>query len=272
MLNVIKTIKYRIKKMINFVISKVYYNLHKNQVKLHCSVCANDIIRFLPIPNEYKEQSKKYGYKYFGTGEMTPLYTYICPSCGATDRERLYMYWLENYYKKKNNISKKEKMIHFAPENILSKALKDEKKFEYYTADLFMKNVDFQVDLMKLPFKDEEYDFFICSHVLEHVENDRQVVSELYRILKKGGSGILMAPISLAIEETYEDSSIVLPEDRWKHFGQDDHVRLYSHNGFVDLLQSSGFKVNQLGIDNFGTDLFYSLGLKESSILYVVEK
>lgn len=38
----------------------------------------------------------------------------------------------------------------------------------------------------KLPFADHEFDYVICCHVLEHVENPVQFLSELFRVGKKG--------------------------------------------------------------------------------------
>lgn len=37
-----------------------------------------------------------------------------------------------------------------------------------------------------LPFKDEEFDYVICKHVLEHVEHPEQFVKELSRVAKRG--------------------------------------------------------------------------------------
>lgn len=45
--------------------------------------------------------------------------------------------------------------------------------------------VDHVIDLMNLPFNESSFDLFICSHVLEHVENDDLAISELFRITKK---------------------------------------------------------------------------------------
>ena len=49
---------------------------------------------------------------------------------------------------------------------------------------------------------------FFCSHILEHVENDRKAMRELYRILKSNGVGIIMAPILLTLKEVYENPHI----------------------------------------------------------------
>jgi SAM-dependent methyltransferase len=41
-------------------------------------------------------------------------------------------------------------------------------------------------DGRKMPFKKDEFDYVICSHVLEHVEDPASFISELYRIGKSG--------------------------------------------------------------------------------------
>lgn len=44
----------------------------------------------------------------------------------------------------------------------------------------------FQVDLANLPFRDKEFDFVYCSHVLEHVDDPKKACSEIIRIGKRG--------------------------------------------------------------------------------------
>ena len=51
----------------------------------------------------------------------------------------------------------------------------------------FYKNKKFiQIKSNKLPFLDNEFDFVISSHVIEHVENFEFFINELQRISKKG--------------------------------------------------------------------------------------
>jgi len=126
---------------------------------------------------------------------------------------------------------------------------------------------------MNMPiYKDDSIDIFICSHVLEHVEDDRKAIAELYRILKPGGWGIVMVPIQLTLSEIHEDTSIKSENERCKYFGLESHVRIYSKQGFVRRLECSGFKVNQLGISYFGIEIFEKCGIHHRSVLYVVEK
>jgi SAM-dependent methyltransferase len=202
---------------------------------------------------------------------MTALETYSCSNCGVSDRERLYALWIDQQITK-GFFSKATRVIHFAPEPVLSARLKSLNSFNYKTADIMMEHVDYKVDLLNLPFEDVSFDFFICSHVLEHVENDDQAIKELYRITKQGGSGILMAPIIVELDKTQEDPSILDEAGRWKHYGQNDHVRLYAHDDYVNKIRSHSFNVKELGVSYFGAEIFRSLGLKSTSILYVVSK
>lgn len=237
----------------------------------YCPVCNNQGISFSSLPDFYRENAEKYGYKYFGCGEMTALETYSCPLCGSSDRERLYALWLDQEIKK-GMVGKRASLIHFAPEHALSQKIKSLGYFGYQTADAMMEGVDHVINLMNLPFDDNSFDFFICSHVLEHVEDDDLALSELYRITKKGGRGILMVPIIVGLEKTIEDPLVETEEERWRFFGQNDHVRLYAHNDYVKKIKKHDFMLEELGIKHFGKHIFRRLGLKNTSVLYIVKK
>ncbi len=154
----------------------------------------------------------------------------------------------------------------------MSKKLKSMDIYDYKTADLMMGGVDYKVDMIDMPFEGEIFDFFICSHVLEHVDSDDQAIKELYRVTKPGGCGILMAPIIVGLEKTVEDPTVKDEVGRWRLFGQNDHVRLYAHGDYVNKIRSHGFRVEEFGEEYFGEEVFRLLGLKHTSILYVVNK
>lgn len=236
-----------------------------------CPVCGSKQVTFLPLPEFYRDNARLHGFAHFGKGEMTSQETYTCNKCGASDRERLYALWIDQQIAKKL-FSRGARAIHFAPESALSKKLKGLGFFDYKTADLMMDGVDYKVDMMDMPFDDESFDFFICSHVLEHVDSDDQVINELYRITKLGGKGILMAPIIVGLEKTVEDPNVKDEAGRWRLYGQNDHVRLYAHDDYVKIIRSHGFRVEELGARYFVEEVFQSLGLKHTSILYVVSK
>lgn len=257
--------------MLKKLIKNIFGTKKQAQQFMVCPTCNSRPATFLPLPDFYRENAHQYGYAHFGKGEMTALKTYSCANCGASDRERLYTLWIDQQIEK-GLFSKGTRVIHFAPEAVLSARLKSLNSFDYKTADLMMDHVDFKVDLLNMPLEDASFDFFICSHVLEHVESDDQAIKELYRITKQGGCGILMAPIIVGLENTLEDPSIKDEAGRWKHYGQNDHVRLYAHDDYVNKIRSHGFRVEELGIEYFGEETFSSLGLKSTSILYVVSK
>ena len=95
------------------------------------------------------------------------------------------------------------KMLHFAPEPFFRPffaALFG----EYTTADLNMKDVDYNVDIRDLPFEDAAYDFIFASIVLDYVPDDKNAMKEIRRVLKPNGIAIL--PISLVCDKTIEYS------------------------------------------------------------------
>lgn len=256
----------------NFSLSRLLRRVGLTGAKSHCSVCGTKNVTFEPLSDFYRINATRHGYVHFGKGEMTALDTYSCGKCGASDRERLYAHWIVTTFTN-NRAMLRGKAIHFAPENALSTFLRQSKIFgDYQTADLSMGGVDHKIDLMNLPFAAESYDFFICSHVLEHVFDDYAAICELFRVTKSGGCGILMAPIIVGLPKTIEDPSITDENERWRLFGQNDHVRLYSHGDYVARIQASGFELQQLNESYFGSRLFTKLGLKSTSILYVVSK
>ena len=147
--------------------------------------------------------------------------------------------------------SRSKKVLHMAPEQCFLGRFKKLKHINLITADLYSPIVDVKADICNLPFKDDAFDIIFCNHVLEHIEDDKKAMQELYRVLKKGGFGIFQIPQDYSRETTYEDFSITSPEERAKHFGQYDHVRVYGSDYF-DRLRSVGFNVKEI---NYSTKL-----------------
>ena len=83
------------------------------------------------------------------------------------------------------------------------------------------------MDITKIDYPDDSFDVILCNHILEHIPDDHLAMQELFRVLKPSGWAILQVPIDLNRNETYEDFSIVSPQQRLKVFGQADHVRIY---------------------------------------------
>jgi len=115
-----------------------------------------------------------------------------CPKCGSLERHRL-QYLVVSKVAETHDLSKRS-ILHFAPEPFFEKHFR--KIFgSYHSADLYMKNVDYKVNLLNLPFENNSYDFVFASHVLEHIKNDAQALSEISRILSPDGIAIIPVPI-----------------------------------------------------------------------------
>ena len=132
------------------------------------------------------------------------------------------------------------RVLHFAPEHIFDRAFKSLDNLDYMTADLDPNRAMIEMDITNITYEDNSFDVILCSHVLEHVMDDKKAMSELFRVLSPGGWAILQAPVLR--EKTYEDPAIVTPEERERLFGQRDHVRIYGLD-YRDRLESAGFNV-----------------------------
>jgi len=239
-----------------------------------CPVCQSYVDAFLPLPEQYRGKVliRNKEYIAYQKAETLNADSYSCPKCGASDRERLYALYMQNYFFKQHK-TENVKMVHFAPEMSLKNFLNTFSFLEYRTADLMMSEVDDKADLTDLHiYKDNYFDFYICSHMLEHIPDDLKAMHELYRILKPGGKGIVVVPILEGLDEIYEDPGIIREEGRLLHFWQEDHVRMYNKEGYLKRLKSVGFKVREYSINDFSKEVFTQVGITHKSVLYVVEK
>jgi len=121
-----------------------------------------------------------------------------------------------NLKNKTNIFHEKVKILHVAPEPELKKKFLSNPKINYVSVDIEPNLAMIQMDITNIQFEDNEFDVIICNHVLEHIPNDRKAISELFRVLKKGGFAILQVPISFSTEKTIEDPTVSTPELREK--------------------------------------------------------
>jgi predicted SAM-dependent methyltransferase len=114
---------------------------------------------------------------------------------------------------------------------------------DYVSADLNSPYAMLNMDVTDIFYEECLFDVILCSHVLEHVEDDRKAIREFHRVLKPGGWAILQVPVSSELEETLEDTKVETPEERELAFGLKEHVRKYGLD-YKDRLESAGFTVN----------------------------
>jgi SAM-dependent methyltransferase len=172
----------------------------------------------------------------------------VCPWCGNHIRHSALWLYLE---RRTDLLSKPARVLHIAPEHILQQRLSALGHLEYVSADLESPLAMEHWDLTDVPHPDDSFDAIVCSHVLEHVPDDRRAMSELRRILRPGGWAIVQVPIDYTRAETLEDPAIQSPEDREREYWQSDHMRLYG-NDFPDRLRAAGLDVT---VDRYLRDL-----------------
>ena len=186
-----------------------------------------------------------------------------CPQCGSRERHRLTWLWL---YENGQDKFAGKRILHFAPEKIWMRNMQQNPNYE--TADLLQAGVTHRVDFTKVPLPDESYDVVMAHHVLEHIDDDHAAMSELYRLLCRGGMAVLSVPINTSRQETHEDSNITDWALRRKHFGGTDHKRFYGLD-FACKLESVGFVVEIFRLDPYQEAEF---GLQNNEWIYIAHK
>jgi SAM-dependent methyltransferase len=164
-----------------------------------------------------------------------------CPWCRSNDRERLLYLFLRG---ETELFRRPLRVLHVAPEARLRRAIARVQR-DYTTADLRMTGVDLHADVTSIPRPGASFDAVLCSHVLEHVADDRAAMRELRRVLAPGGWAVLQVPVATRAGRTDEQdpASALSSEERSRRFGDPTHVRLYAEPDYLDRLAQAGFRV-----------------------------
>lgn len=205
--------------LVYFPTVRVWRRLLATGLSHFCPLCRSHLSRFDPY------------------GQPARLRA-LCPNCGSLERHRLV--W--RYFQSRTDLfdGEPKRLLHVAPEPQIAALLARVPAMNYLSIDLAEGAAMARMDLTDLDLPDDSFDVIYCSHVLEHVPDDRRAMRELYRVLRPDGWAVLHVPILR--ETTFEDSSVTTPEDRERVFGQCDHVRIYGRD-YVDRLREAGFDV-----------------------------
>lgn len=220
-----------------------------------CPICGAHYRKFMP-----------YGYTDAGSRENA-----LCPSCLSLERHRLLWLWLQKH---SDLFDTRPRILHIAPEVCLMRRFRKLYKDcaeEYITADLESPLADLKMDIQAIPLADQSVDVIFCNHILEHVADDRLAMREMYRVMRDGGWGIMLSPVDLSLDKTFEDDSITDPEERTRIFGQYDHRRNYGRD-YADRLREAGFEVEEVDYaTTFSPEERLKYGLR-TEIIYVARK
>ena len=142
---------------------------------------------------------------------------------------------------------RRPRLLHIAPEVSLMREFRKvySGTEQYTTADLESPLADMHFDIQQIPLDAESVDVVICNHILEHVEDDRKAMREIYRVLSHGGWAVMLVPEDRSRATTFEDDTITDPAERTRLFGQYDHRRVYGRD-YDDRLRRAGFEVERI--------------------------
>jgi ubiquinone/menaquinone biosynthesis C-methylase UbiE len=107
-------------------------------------------------------------------------------------------------------------------------------------------------DAHGLPLPDETFSHAVCSEVLEHLDDDRAALAELWRVLKPGGILALTVPAA-NYPAAWDPPNYLLERAIGRHFSGErpwsgiwyGHKRLYSVDHLSEIAEAAGFVVEE---------------------------
>lgn len=186
-------------------------------VRYHCPLCGSNLSTFLALHRDVFA---------------------FCPVCWSLQRHRLVWLFLQQHGLLASHASLR--LLHIAPESALAAKFCAIANVRYISADLHNPHAMERMDISDIRHADGSFDAVLCSHVLEHVADDRKAMRELHRVLAPGGWALILVPAYDG--PTIEDPTITDPSERERRFGQHDHVRIYGLD-VTQRLRDAGFDV-----------------------------
>ena len=212
--------------------------------------------------------------KFLPYGYVTQRDNALCPNCLALERHRTLWLWLLRESDIGRGAVALPRLLHVAPEVALMRKFSRiyaKQPADYVTADLESPLADLHFDIQHIPLEDESFDVVICNHIMEHVEDDRLAMREILRIMRKGGWGVILSPVDLQREKTFEDDTITDEAERTRIFGQYDHRRIYGRD-YAERLREAGFEVYECDYANLIPAKEKQLYALTDEPLYIVRK
>jgi len=168
-----------------------------------------------------------------------------CPACHSLVRHRALWLYLERVVR---IADRPMRILHFAPEPGIARRIAATGA-EYVAGDVDPRPGVARIDVTAIPFPDASFDLVICSHVLEHVPDDRRAIRELARVLRPDGTALIVLPIKRGPTEEFVEPRMHADHDeqpghevghrRTRGHG---HVRRIGED-YVDRLRAEGFDV-----------------------------
>lgn len=87
-----------------------------------------------------------------------------------------------------------------------------------------------QGDARNIPFPDDHFGLLVAYDVLEHIEEDDQVVQEIARVVRPGGKVLIAVPADPRLWSPHDEAI--------------GHVRRYTRDSLIALFDHSGFRID----------------------------
>jgi SAM-dependent methyltransferase len=222
---------------------------------VYCCICEKSYLTFLPSGDEPKAHAR-------------------CPGCNSIDRHRQ-LYNLSNAFIAQNRAV--TALLHIAPEFALGERFRRNKQVNYFAIDKFESGYQYPnyvqaMDITDLKFQDNSFDLILCSHVLEHIEQDTLAIQNLLKVLKPTGICYIVVPYFPELEKTYHNPDANTDALRFLNYGQSDHVRKYGLD-FGDRLAKVGFRFHTINFkENYSVSEQIKLGFLNAEIIFQITK
>ena len=186
----------------------------------------------------------------------------LCPACGSLERHRATWLYLTRVA---GILDGPRRVLDVAPAPFIAAALSRAPEVDYLSIDLESPLAMRHMDVTALDLPDATFDVLLCSHVLEHVPDDRAAMRELYRVLRPGGVAMLQTPWNRKAPDTDEDPTVTDEAERVRRFGQADHVRMYGRD-LLDRLTQAGWIIDVIDpVTTFGDAAVVRYGLDRAT-------
>ncbi len=141
-------------------------------------------------------------------------------------------------------------MLHIAPEYCFLKRFGRLPQLDYVTADLESPLAKVKMDVQRIPFPDGEFDVIFCNHILEHVDDDRQAMRELFRVMRPGGWGSCCRRSIPTARRLTKIRRSPIPCSVNSISDKKDHLRDYGRD-YGERLAEAGFDVEEIDYIRF---------------------
>ena len=123
-------------------------------------------------------------------------------------------------------------------------------------------NLNIKPDLIKAKYKKESFDLITMNHVLQHVDNPKEMIKDIHKILKQDGLFIV------SISNLRSLAHALFKED-WFQLDIPRHLFNISDKRLIRFLEENGFKViknrHNSRPNQFVMSLFFKFGVKRRS-------